>query len=272
MSSWYFAYGPSTSPESFTAAFPDTAGAVRPARLAGHRLLFATSAPGQATGTTAIAASDGSTVLGTAYEVPEEALARIAAAESGKRLMAVTIDVDGDRRAAHALVPQALGPAAAPSDTYLAQVREGLSYFYPVTAVHDYLSQVLSRKTLFNDILLQRAEDAVYSDEYNCRFRRLYPWKGKVRTPWGSAIGIVEPGTATAPHSHDEEETMMVLEGEGELTLGGCITQVKRGDVVFLQPFAEHTVRNTAAAADLELLFIWWGGEEGEAAQRRVHG
>ena len=41
-------------------------------------------------------------------------------------------------------------------------------------------------------------------------------------------------------------------------------------DHPFLTPFADHTIRNTSPEENLEILFIWWGGVDGEEAQRRV--
>lgn len=269
MQTWFFAYGPSTEPERFRQEF---AGVLveSPASIADHQLFFSNYSKEKGGGTSCLVPSPNDTVLGTAYRVEEETLRRIEEKADDKRLHTRTAQVQGRQQDVSVLLPEAVSGYVAPSDLYLARIREGLSYFYPVTMVDDYLRKAVGRKVLFHDFLIQRADQAVYNWEYNCHFRRLYPWKGVVRPPWGSAVGVVEPGTATAPHHHDEEETMMILAGKGEVTLAGKTTSLKRGDVIFFPPFGEHTVLNTSREENLELLFIWWGGVDGEAAQRRA--
>jgi mannose-6-phosphate isomerase-like protein (cupin superfamily) len=270
MQKWFFAYGPSTAPDRFKQEFQGVS-AERPASIADHRLFFSNPSEEKGGGTSCIVPSPGDTVLGTAYLVEEEALRRIEASEEGKRLHTRTAQVEGRQQEVSVLLPETVGEYAAPSDSYLARVRDGLSYFYPTTLVDDYLRRAVDRQVLFNDFLIQRADEAVYNWEYNCHFRRLYPWKGVVRTSyWGSAVGVVEPGSATSPHNHDEEETAYVLAGEGEVTLAGKTTHLKRGDVIFFPPLGEHTIKNTSPDQNLEVLFIWWGGADGEAAQRRA--
>jgi mannose-6-phosphate isomerase-like protein (cupin superfamily) len=271
MTDWYFAYANDANPERLRQDHPGIL-ADRPATLAGHRLIFAGPAPNGSGGEAAIEPSPGDEVLGTAYQVDAETLATLAAGAHGKALVEQTIRVDGGPHQAKVLVAPAAGPPAAPTDAYLGRVREGLTYFYPVTVVDAYLRRAMARQPIFADIQVQRAADAVYNDEYNCRFRRLYPWKGMVRTPWGSAVGILPPGGATTPHHHDEEETAVVLAGSGTLTLAGKTTDVARGDVVFLPPDSAHTILNTSPDEDLEVLFIWWGGADAEAARRRLVG
>ena len=269
MDKWFFAYGPSTGPDRFKQEFEGVA-AERPASIADHQLFFSNYSEEKGGGTSCIVPSPGETVLGTAYQVDDETLRQIEAASGGKRLHARTAQIEGKPQEAWVLLPETVGEFAAPSDTYLAKVRNGLGYFYPMTMVDDYLRKAIGRQVVFDDFMIQRADEAVYNREYNCDFRRLYPWKGVVTPPWGSAVGVVDPGTATAPHFHDEEETAIVLAGQGEVTLAGKTTYLKRGDVIFFPPMGEHTILNTSPDEKLEVLFIWWGGMDGEAAQRRA--
>ncbi len=107
---------------------------------------------------------------------------------------------------------------------------------------------------------MQAAADAVIRDEYGCDFRRLFPWKGKVESPWGSAWATVKPGTRTTRHSHDEEETFIILAGKGLMSVNDETKRVVKGDVVYLPPFSEHTLLNDSTTQPLEMLCIWWGG------------
>src|SRR5215475_12503224 len=77
------------------------------------------------------------------------------------------------------------------------------------------------RNALEMPMEIQTAADAVIKDEYGCDFRRLFPWKGRVEPPWGSAWATIKPGTRSTPHSHDEEETFIVIGGRGLMTVDG---------------------------------------------------
>ena len=55
-------------------------------------------------------------------------------------------------------------------------------------------------------------------------------------------------------HSHDFCEIMLVLSGEGEVTVDGCRYPIRRGDLVIYNPHAQHAERT--ADAGLELAFF----------------
>jgi quercetin dioxygenase-like cupin family protein len=62
------------------------------------------------------------------------------------------------------------------------------------------------------------------------------------------AAGLVtlEPGAQPhPPHTHPEEEIMIVGEGTGEFSINGVATQVSTGDMVFAEANVLHGVRNT---------------------------
>ena len=56
---------------------------------------------------------------------------------------------------------------------------------------------------------------------------------------------IVEPGGFTPHHSHDYEHQVVVLSGSGEALDAGEIRGVSAGDVILVEPDAEHQFRNT---------------------------
>src|SRR5580704_13964348 len=65
------------------------------------------------------------------------------------------------------------------------------------------------------------------------------------------AAGFVtlEPGAQPhPPHSHPEEEIMIVGEGTGEFFLDGVTAPVKLGDMIFAEANVLHGVKNTSNA------------------------
>jgi mannose-6-phosphate isomerase-like protein (cupin superfamily) len=117
-------------------------------------------------------------------------------------------------------------------------------------------------------VKISRSGDAKVAYEYGCDLRRLFPWPGVVDPLWGSAIASVRPNEATSPHSHDEEETFIILNGNGVIAVDGQSSAVQRGDVIYLPRNSHHTIRNTSASDPLEFLTIFWGSVE---ANQRMH-
>lgn len=71
----------------------------------------------------------------------------------------------------------------------------------------------------------------------------------------------VKPGLSSTPHSHSERETFIILGGTGLITVDLEKHPVAKGDVIYLPPGSRHTLQNTSASQDLELLCIWWDGQ-----------
>lgn len=107
--------------------------------------------------------------------------------------------------------------------------------------------------------------DSKVTDEYGCMFRRLFPMEGVVDTLWGSGWANVKPGTNTTRHAHDEHEAFIVTSGIGEISVDGDTREVSAGDVIYVPPNCEHTIRNISTASELQVLCIWWGGAEADA-------
>lgn len=75
---------------------------------------------------------------------------------------------------------------------------------------------------------------------------------------------VLEPGkTPHAPHTHAEEEVMIVERGNGEIFCDGKTTKVGPGSVMFTTPNASHGITNTG---DTPLVFYYvkWVGREGK--------
>jgi mannose-6-phosphate isomerase-like protein (cupin superfamily) len=72
---------------------------------------------------------------------------------------------------------------------------------------------------------------------------------------------IIDPGkTPHAPHTHVEEEVMVVESGNGEIFCDGKTTKVGPGSVMFTAPNASHGIVNTGDAP-LVFYFIKWTGD-----------
>lgn len=271
MSTWYYSYDVEASPERFRAQLPQVEEAL-PARLEGYRLAFS-SVDGNGDVRATVVPQPGASTLGTAFGVEEDQLEALAEQHPGFRWASAEAQfADGPREVRFLVREGAVDDSVQPSEDYVGHLRESLSYLHPVSRVDAYLTDLLGREKIFTRPLIQRSRNAQYSDEYNCKFRRLYPWKGVTRPPWGGAIGIVAPGESTSPHCHDEEETAVVISGQGELTLEGESTPIEAGDVIFFPPMQTHTLLNTQDDKELEILFVWWGGADEERREAaRLH-
>jgi len=67
-------------------------------------------------------------------------------------------------------------------------------------------------------------------------------------------VARVPPAGALRPHRHAQPEVYLVLEGAGELTLGGAVRRVAPGDAVFIPGGAVHGI---ACAGSEELRFAY---------------
>ena len=68
----------------------------------------------------------------------------------------------------------------------------------------------------------------------------------------------IDPGkTPHAPHTHVEEEIMIVESGRGEIFCDGKTTKVGPGSVMFTTPNAPHGITNTGETP-LVFYFVKW--------------
>jgi mannose-6-phosphate isomerase-like protein (cupin superfamily) len=69
---------------------------------------------------------------------------------------------------------------------------------------------------------------------------------------------VLDPGkTPHAPHTHLEEEVMIVESGQGEIFCDGKTTRVGPGSVMFTTPNAPHGITNTGTTP-LVFYFVKW--------------
>jgi len=66
---------------------------------------------------------------------------------------------------------------------------------------------------------------------------------------------VLPPGTTIGSHKHEnDEEFYVVLEGCGEMEVGGKTQPVSAGDVIMNEPFGTHGLKNTSDSEDLKIL------------------
>jgi methionyl-tRNA synthetase len=106
-------------------------------------------------------------------------------------------------------------------------------------------------------IVPQREKDATSTVEFNTRFRRLPLLPESTPIDWGSALADIAPREATAPHSHIDNESFVLLTGRGRLRIDGESQEVQAGDVVHLPSRSEHTLENLDSK-ELRFFCTWW--------------
>lgn len=260
MSSWFFSYGTSADVAHLAQEIGPIAESRRGA-IADHRLTFANYRAEWGGGTSCIVPAPGQSVIGVLHRVSFAQLDQLAVADPAYHLVDKDAQTDEGEVAVKVLLPREIGAFAVPADEYVGKIRASLATNYPVAQIDQYLKQALQRGAIFTSMVAQWADQAVSKHEYNTLFRRLLPWHGMVRTPWGGAWATIAPGDASELYKHDEEEIAIVVSGEGEIRVDRDTRSIKKGDVVYFEPFCEHVVTNTSPG-NLEVLFFWWGGKD----------
>lgn len=117
--------------------------------------------------------------------------------------------------------------------------------------------------------LVRRGSSARFSDEYNCRIRRLFPWPNRVNTKrplteYGCMLVTLESGKHVDRHSHDEEEAFVVISGIARLSVDEEETILHATDVAYIPRNTSHALYNKGPE-DFVMLDIYWdlGGGTG---------
>jgi mannose-6-phosphate isomerase-like protein (cupin superfamily) len=74
--------------------------------------------------------------------------------------------------------------------------------------------------------------------------------------------------TPHPPHTHIEEEVMVVESGQGEIFCDGKTTKVGPGSVMYTAPNAPHGITNTGSTP-LAFYFVKWSGKSGAGRTAR---
>ena len=90
-------------------------------------------------------------------------------------------------------------------------------------------------------------------------------------TKFATGRFILEPGkTPHAPHTHIEEEVMIIESGHGEIFCDGKTTKVGPGSVMYTTPNAPHGITNTGSEPIVFYYIKWAAGNEMTARHFRV--
>ena len=69
---------------------------------------------------------------------------------------------------------------------------------------------------------------------------------------------VLNPGeTPHPPHTHPEEEIMVIEQGTGEISVGGKITKIAPGTVMYTEPDVAHGIVNTGKEP-IVFTFVKW--------------
>ncbi len=66
----------------------------------------------------------------------------------------------------------------------------------------------------------------------------------------------VHPGGGVPEHTHETEETYLILSGEGIMIIDGEEVPVKTGDVIYLMPMQQHELKNTGET-EMKTVFVY---------------
>lgn len=257
---WFFAYGISTDPEQMKKDVGTWISYTK-ATLQDYVYTFTGEHPDFFNqGTSTIIPMPGGTVLGVAYQLEESKISDLVKNGHGYVVRECTANIDGKAMPVLTLQPKTIARRNSPAPQYVSMVRNGLIKHYPEKVVDLYLNRALKRAqiNLADFIPVQHSTPEKFKREYGCHFRRLFPWDVTKQQPFGSAWAELNPGENTTPHCHDEEETFVILSGQGTMSVDGETFTVNKGDVIYLEPFSVHTLKNNSNSK-LEFLCIWWG-------------
>jgi len=84
---------------------------------------------------------------------------------------------------------------------------------------------------------------------------------GLNEAPFGGMICRIEPGEATAPDFHNQDELFVVVTGSGSLIAEGTTTTIHTGDIFSLPRKVEHVIKNTGSTV-LTFVSVWWPRSE----------
>ena len=210
-------------------------------------------------GTSTLIPVRGGVVLGVAYEVSDGQLSSLVENGHGYELRENRAVLDGAETPVYTLQPREIKQPNRPSDRYLSMIREGLTQHYQPPLVELYLGRALKRTSAQTELPHKAPTADSFKREYGVDLRRLFPWAVTKTSQFGSAWAVVNPGEETEPQAHDEEETFIIVHGEGMMNLDGREFPVGKGDTVYIEPFSAHALRNESDSP-LEVLCVWWGG------------
>ena len=76
-------------------------------------------------------------------------------------------------------------------------------------------------------------------------------------TSFINGITIFEPGAAIPLHSHNCEESVMLLEGQAIAEIDGVEYPITAGDITFIPANLPHRFRNVSTSEGMKILWIY---------------
>ncbi|MBI4607199.1 MAG: cupin domain-containing protein [Planctomycetes bacterium] len=93
-----------------------------------------------------------------------------------------------------------------------------------------------------------RWEEAAATEHPWGEFRRYFTGEGAGVKDVFTAVAVVKPGEAVhKAHKHAEEEFLAILAGEGVWHLDGKELPLKKGDILYVEPWVMHGCTNTGS-------------------------
>ena len=81
--------------------------------------------------------------------------------------------------------------------------------------------------------------------------------RGTGSTSFLNGITIFEPGAAIPLHSHNCEESVMLLEGKAIAEIDGVNYPIQVGDITFIPANIPHRFRNVSQTESMKILWIY---------------
>jgi mannose-6-phosphate isomerase-like protein (cupin superfamily) len=83
----------------------------------------------------------------------------------------------------------------------------------------------------------------------------LHPDRQEIDLRYSLAHAVVRPGETSLRHSLTVSEVYYILEGEGEMMIGGETARVRPGQAIYIPPRSVQCIRNTGRS-DLKFLCL----------------
>ena len=108
---------------------------------------------------------------------------------------------------------------------------------------------------------LLRWEEAQVTRDAWGEFRRFFAGEGYAVKDALAAFAVVQPGKALhESHRHAEEEFLVIAEGSGTWSIAGKEVPLKKGDVLYVEPWVSHGCTNTSKEP-LTFFVVRWNGK-----------
>jgi mannose-6-phosphate isomerase-like protein (cupin superfamily) len=105
-----------------------------------------------------------------------------------------------------------------------------------------------------------RRDEATASRDAWGEFRRYFDGEGATAKDLLAGVAAVKPGQALhEAHRHAEEEFLYIVEGSGTWSVEGKDLPLKKGDVLYVEPWAMHGCRNTGQEEMVFFVARWLG-------------